>query len=106
MSAKVFNSLLKSLHEAGGILRGEITDYRSVTIDGPKKRNPPKALAVYIGKDADLIEGKIYRVKVLSSGSFVAKDENKETVLCDNDDFLILKFQPTEEKLLRELIAA
>lgn len=100
MSAKVFNSLLKSLHEAG-----EITDYRSFTIDRPTK-NPPKALAVYIGRDACLIEGKIYPVKILSTGSFIAKDEDGETVICDKDDFLIVKFEPVAEKLLRQLIAA
>lgn len=92
---------MKSIQEAGGILRGEITDYRSFIVDRPTKRNPPKALAVYVGNDADLIEGKIYNVNVLSTGSLVAKDENGEAVICDKEDFLIVQFQPKAEKLLR-----
>jgi len=105
MSSRVFNSLVKSLEEAGGILRGEITDHCSYVVSQttPGSAN---ALAVYFGKDPDLIEGKIYDVRVLSTGSFVARDQNGEAVICDKKDFLIIQFQPKAERLLRELMAA
>lgn len=104
MSAKVFNSLMKSIEEAGGILRGEVTDYRSFSVEGPSRRNPQAALAIFVGDDDELINGKIYNVQILSNGSVTVKDEDGETTICDKEDFLPVRFDPKVEKRIRQLV--
>jgi len=97
---------MRSIQEAGGILRGEITDYESFVVERQPKSKALTALAVFVGKDDELVSGKIYPVRILPSGSFVVRDESGESVICDKTDFLIAKFQPKAEKLLRELVSA
>lgn len=104
MSARIFNSLMKSLEEAGGILRGEITDYRSFTIERPSRKGPQSALAIFIGSDDELINGKIYNVQILSTGSITVKDESGETTICDKEDFLPVKFDPKVERRIKQMV--
>ena len=107
MSKAVFDSLAASLIEAGGILRGEIKDYESWNVPGPKGRpKKQKALAVFVGEDNDIVTGKIYNVDILPSKRFLVADETGEAVICNANDFLIVSFQPKAEKFLRELVAA
>lgn len=107
MSKAVFDSLARSLKEAGGILRGEIKDYESWSVPDHKRRaKKQKALAVFVGEDDDIVTGKIYNVETLPSKRFLIADEKGEAVICNADDFLIVSFQPKAEKFLRELVAA
>ncbi len=107
MSKAVFDSLARSIKDAGGILRGEIKDYESWNVPRSKTRaSSQKVLAVFVGKDDDIVTGKIYDVEILPSKRFLVADETGEAVICNVDDFLIVSFQPKAEKLLRELVAA
>jgi hypothetical protein len=106
MSKEVFNSLSKSLSEAGDILRGKIEPSRVFTYErSDAQPKPEKFLAVCIDTDdAELfIPGKIYEVKLLST-RYSVKDESGETVLCPTDAFLPLKFQAQVEKKIRAVI--
>lgn len=105
MSAEVVRSLTKSIREAGGILRGEISDFESWNLPrSGRRRNPTNALAVFVGDDDDFIVGRIYDLRVLPSGRVLATSEIGEPVIFDGSDFLIVKFQPKAEKLLRRLV--
>ncbi|MGH9946248.1 MAG: hypothetical protein ACRD6X_03520 [Pyrinomonadaceae bacterium] len=108
MSAKVLNSLLASIREAGGILRGEITDFESWSIStrGRARPNVVNTLAVFVGNDDDFVTGKIYDVRVLPDGGIIAISETGESVILESSEFLIAKFQPKAEKLLRQLVSA
>ncbi len=106
MTTQTFNRLKKSIREAGDILRGETVDLRSFTYDKPKGRKPVSVLAIFIGSDDDLVAGKIYNVQLLSPGKILVNDEAGESLICDEDDFLPVRFQPRAEKILRELAAA
>lgn len=107
MSKAVFDSLVGSIKEADGILRGEISNYESWTeSNGKNQVKAKKALAVFVGDDDAIVKGKIYNVEILPSGRFLISDEKGESVICTADDFLIVSFQPKAEKFLRELVAA
>ena len=106
MRRKVYNSLSKSLREAGAILKGEVKPSRVFTLERSGVRNvPQKFLAVCIDTDDPelLILGKIYEVKLLTN-RYAVKDENGETVLCPQEAFLPLKFETKVEKKIRAVI--
>lgn len=102
----VFENLKSSLQEAGGILHGELMDVRKFQSERAAGVKSANALAVFVGSDDDLVKGKIYDVSIYSDGDFLVRDESGESVICDKSDFLIVKFQPKAEKLLRQLVSA
>jgi hypothetical protein len=107
MSKAVFDSLARSIKEGGGILRGEIKDYESWKVPSRKsRRNSTKVLGVFVGKDDDIVTGKIYNIEILPSKRFLVTDEAGESVICSVNDFLIVSFPPKAERLLRDLVAA
>jgi len=107
VSKAVFESLSTSIEEAAGILSGEISDYESWQVSGTNGAPPPPSvLAVFAGKDEDLITGKIYTAEILPSKRLLVTDEVGESLICPADDFLILSFQAKAEKLLRRLLSA
>ena len=104
MSERVYKSLAQSLREAGAIFRGEAKDFRQFTRKQNPTRNPSAFLAVCINGDENLIDGKIYAVKI-TANRILVKDESGENVLCPPEDFLLVKFQPKIEKILRQLVS-
>jgi len=105
MRSETANSLVKSVREAGEILRGEVVDFESWQVQTPStRRRNSRSLGVFVGKDEDLVAGKIYEVKRLSSGRLVVTSETGESVILESSDFLLVKFQPKAEKLIRELV--
>ena len=70
------------------------------------KRKRAKSLGVFVGNDEDLVAGKIYEVRPLASGRLVVTSETGEAVILDGSDFLLVKFQPKAEKLIRDLVTA
>lgn len=107
MSKKVFESLSKSIHEAGAIMRGERLPSREFVRERPHtNRKPEKLLAICVETDDDelLIPGKIYEVEQVGN-RFAVHDEVGETVLCPTDFFVPVKFEPNLEQLLRQIVS-
>lgn len=106
MSTSTLNSLLKSIEEADGILRGKVANYESWSVTPQRRARNSSALAVFVGKDEDFVTGKIYDVRILPDGGIVATSETGEAVMLEHSDFLIVKFQPKAEKLIRRIVSA
>lgn len=106
MSTDTIDSISRSVREAGKILRGEVVAFESWKVSTSSRRKSAKSLGVFVGDDEDLVAGKIYEVKPLGSGRLVVTSETGESVILDGSDFLLVKFQPKAEKLIRELLTA
>ena len=106
MSTNTSDNIIKSIREAGKILRGEVADLDSRIVPTSLRRKRSRSLGVFVGVDEDFVTGKIYMVTPLASGRLAATSESGESVILDGADFLLVKFQPKAEKLIREIVAA
>lgn len=106
MSKKVFESLAQSLREAGKIERGEIKPSREFVYNRPTaKSKPEKHLAICVNTDDAelLIPGKVYEVELLGN-RYAVRDEEDEITLCPQEFFVLVTFESTFEKRLRQIV--
>lgn len=109
MNKKNFDSLLSSVKEAGGILRGERAPSREFYVRISSRKNKPKTGYVLCVETDDpelLIVSKVYKATFLSSNYVHIIDEAGEAAIYPDDYFIALSLDSKIEEVLEQLQAA
>ena len=106
MNKKDFESLNKSVNEAGQILRGELKPMREFQIRVSKLRSDKKvgfALCIKSDEPELLIPSKVYRARFSSNGYVGVTDEEGEATIYPPDCFIKLDVPSEIESVLENL---
>ena len=106
MNEKDFESLLKSVNEAGQILRGELKPTRAIQIKVsklPSAKREGFALCLKSDEPDLLVPMKVYRVKFSSNGYIGVIDEEGEAAFYPPEFFIKLDFSSEVENVLENL---
>lgn len=109
MSTEVFESLKKSLEEAGKIVSGEITPSREFTVSIPEPGSYKRegfALCIKSDEPELLVPFKVYKARFSTNDYVGITDEEGEAAVYPGENFMRLDFPSDVERVLVGLVEA